>query len=332
MNKFVPIFDLSSVFSVPGRVSGEYWLRSNMARLSRLMSYGVECMARLGLVLPAGAASAVSVVALAGTGRISTALAAAVFLLVYASYLIDHLADVDRFDDEQASKRSLALGRRKRFFSVLGAAALAAAVTITGIASSPAAMLLLVSFPIAVILYGTPWFGSLTRGLFRYRRLKDIPGFKAFYTAFFWGLLMVYADRFVGGNQPSLVPFFFGYTFLSFLLNTVYCDFKDLERDRFDGVATLPLMLGIPNTLRLLHVVNAAALAWLIAFVAASWVPVWTTGLALVHGYVSAVLRHGAKVMARGGLPGDAAIDAEFALWLPCALLGSWMTAFLGLA
>jgi 4-hydroxybenzoate polyprenyltransferase len=332
MNKFVPIFDLSSVFSVPGRASGEYWLRSNMARLSRLMSYGFECLAALGLVLPAGAAGAVSVVALAGTGRISLPLAAAAFLLVYASYLIDHLADVDRFDEEHASKRSLTLGQRKRFFSALGAAALATAVTITGIAGSPVAKLMLFSFPLAVILYGTPWFGMLTRGLFRYRRLKDIPGFKAFYTAFFWGLLMIYADCFVAGNRPSLVPFFFGYMFLSFFLNTVYCDFKDLERDRFEGVATLPLMLGVANTLRLLHLVNAAAFVWLIAFAAAGWIPAWTTGLALVHGYVSAVLRHGTKVMARGGLPGDAAIDAEFALWLPCALLGSWMTAFLGLA
>ncbi|HYE38073.1 hypothetical protein [Methylocaldum sp.] len=322
MNKFAPTFALNCVFSAAMVAPETRKPLSRLARFGQILLDAFEWLARSGVVLPIGAASAVSVVALAASEQVSLPLAAAAFLLVYASYLIDHLADVGRFEDGQASERSLSLARRKQLFSALGVAAFAGAGAMTAIKADPVATLLLFSFPLAVVLYGTPWFGVLTRGAFRYRRLKDIPGIKAFYTAFFWGLLMVYADRFIDGHQPSLTLFFSGYMFLSMFVNTVYCDFKDLERDRLESVATLPLMFGVSNTLRLLKLVNVTALVWLITFAAAGWIPVWTTGLASVHGYVSGVLHHGAKLMGTGGLPGDAAIDAEFALWLPCALLG----------
>lgn len=290
-------------------------------RLANALQHG----SRLGLVVPVGAASTVSAVSVAISGGISWSLALATFLLVYSSYLIDHLADVGRFDSELDSDRGRSMARHQRIFAVCGVSAFLGAIAITALEANLASALLLLAFPLSVVLYGTEWFGRLTFGLLKYRRLKDIPGIKAFYTAFFWGLLMVYADCFLGGGGLPVLAFFFGYMLMSDFVNTVFCDFKDLHRDRADGVATLPLLLGVPQTFQLLGLVNQFSVLWLCGFVAVGWVPVGLLGLVLIHPYVSAVLGHGERGLAKGKLPGDAVMDAEFLLWLPCTLLGFWL-------
>jgi 4-hydroxybenzoate polyprenyltransferase len=298
---------------------------SPLAPLQRRLADALQYGSRLGLVVPAGAASTVSAVSVAISGGISWSLALATFLLVYSSYLIDHLADVGRFDSELDSDRGRSMARHQRIFAVCGVSAFLGAFAITALEADLASVLLLLAFPLSVVLYGTEWFGRLTFGLLKYRRLKDIPGIKAFYTAFFWGLLMVYADCFLGGGGLPILVFFFGYMLMSDFVNTVFCDFKDLHRDRVDGVATLPLLLGVPQTFQLLRLVNHFSVLWLCGFVAAGWVPVGLLGLVLIHPYLSAVLGHGERGLAKGQLPGDAVMDAEFLLWLPCALLGFWL-------
>jgi 4-hydroxybenzoate polyprenyltransferase len=296
-----------------------------LASLQRRLVDALQHASRLGLIAPAAAASTVSAFSVAICGGISLSLALAASLLVYSSYLIDHLADVGRFDSELDSDRGRSMARHQRIFAVYGVSTFLGAIAITALEANSASVLLLLTFPLSVVLYGTEWFGRLTFGLLRYRRLKDIPGIKAFYTAFFWGLLMVYADCFLGGGGLPILAFFFGYMLMSLFVNTVFCDFKDLHRDRADGVATLPLLLGVPQTFQLLHLVNHFSLLWLCGFVATGWVPVGLLGLALIHPYVSAVLGHGKRGLVKGKLPGEAVMDAGFLLWLPCVLLGFWL-------
>jgi 1,4-dihydroxy-2-naphthoate octaprenyltransferase len=298
---------------------------STFHSLRRHFMDGLERWSNLGIVLPGSAASIASVVSLAAAGRVSIPLVTAAFLLVYSSYLIDHLADVGRFEKEMDSDRSRALSRHKHMLAVFGTGAFAGALAITAFSAPPTAMLLLLSFPLAVMFYGTTWFGKLTRHRFGYRRLKEIPGIKAFYTAFFWGLLTLYANCFVGGNELTVAIFFFGYLLALFFVNTVFCDFKDLYRDRIDGVDTLPLLLGVPATLQLLRRCNWVALLWLYGFALAGWIPPWLIGLTLTHAVLSAILASGEKALAADILPGEAAIDAAFLAWLPGTLIGLWL-------
>lgn len=281
----------------------------------------LENTANLGLVLPFGAASVTSVVSLAHTGEISLPLVSSAFLCVYSSYLIDHLADVGRLDGNLESTRTKTLSR-KSLFTAFGLAAFVAAAGIALVFSGLEAFLLLLCFPLAVALYGTSLFGTLAGKLLPYRRLKDIPGIKAFYTAFFWGLLMLYASRFVDAQDLRQTVFFFVYMMLSDFVNTVFCDFKDLARDRVEGVKTLPLLLGVARTSKLIQAVNGIALMVLAVSVHLQWIPAWMLALAPVHLYVRAIVDHGQKLVAADGNPGDAAMDAEFLLWLPLVLGG----------
>jgi 4-hydroxybenzoate polyprenyltransferase len=281
----------------------------------------LDTAANFGLVMPLGAASAVSVVPLVATGKVSLPLALATFLCVYSSYLIDHLSDVGRMDAGLASSRTKTLARLS-LFRGLGLCAYLLSMWLTLSCAGPEAAMILLCFPLSVSLYATPLFGRLTHGLFGYRRLKDIPGFKSFYTAFFWGLLMVYAAVFVGNTEPRIVAFFFTYMLLSDFINTVFCDYKDLERDRAEGLLTWVSMLGLARSTRLLKQINLATLGMLALVVAAHWMPNWLLALAPVHLYVRNVIDQGHITTMAGGNPGDALMDAEFVLWLPLALLG----------
>jgi 4-hydroxybenzoate polyprenyltransferase len=240
---------------------------------------------------------------------------------VYSSYLIDHLADVGRLDGQLASKRTQTLSRRP-LFTAFGLAAFIAAVGIALAFSGLGTALLLLCFPLAVALYGTSLFGTVTCEFLPYQRLKDIPGIKAFYTAFFWGLLTLYASRFVEAQDLHQTAFFFVYMVLSTVVDTVFCDFKDLARDRAEGVKTLPLLLGVARTSRLLQTVNGIAFLVLAVSVHLNWIPAWMLALSPIHLYVRAIIDHGQKLVDKGGNPGDAAMDVALVLWLPFALGG----------
>src|SRR5262245_53717840 len=100
---------------------------------------------RRGLVLPLGGASAVSVITLAVNGRVSPPLSLVTFLLVYSSYLIDHVAEVNTFGDELGSARSRALAR-KGVFIALGTVTFGVAVAITALVANALAAAILFMF------------------------------------------------------------------------------------------------------------------------------------------------------------------------------------------
>lgn len=267
-----------------------------------------------GLVLPLGGASAVSVISLSFTGRISPPLALATLLFVYASYLIDHLAEVNRFGQKLRSPRSQALTRKKRFIA-LGVATYSLAILITALAANVIAVAFLSLFPAAVAIYGTPLLGKLTSNRMGYARLKDVPYLKSIYTSVFWGALAPFAVMFVGGNVTQTI-FFFLLTTLYLFVNTVFCDLKDMSRDAAEGLATFPLKIGPERTLRLLHRLNWASLFLLAAAVLGGWLPTWLLGLSVTNFYVWEILDRGARPGADIDFLCNVAMDGELIIWL----------------
>lgn len=283
---------------------------------------------RRGLVLPLGGASAVSVITLAVNGSVSPPLSLVTFLLVYSSYLIDHLAEVNTFGDELDSARSRALARQGLFIA-LGAVTFGVAVAITALVANALAAAILFMFPLAVAFYGTRLLGKLTAGRLGYARLKDVPYLKSLYTSAFWGLLALFAVTFVGGGGFVQAIFFFLLIALCFFVNTVFCDIKDLDRDRAEGVVTLPLRLGAERTLRLLHRVNWLSLLLLVAAILGGWAPVWLLGLSAFNLYVWEILERAAQAGADIDFLCDVAMDGELIVWLPGAWLGLALTSLM---
>lgn len=236
-------------------------------------------------------------------GRVpSLALAAAAWLFVYGSYAIDRISERDPANRAKGT--------------VVAALALIASFAITGVAGGPRSLTLLLVFPLSVALYGTPLVALLVSGS-PIRRLKDIPYFKNFYTAFFWGLFGVFAALFSGIDEMGTWLFAFLFCAIHAFVNNTYCDVKDVARDRADGVRTIVGALGIRRTLVLLQLVNLAGALVVVPFVALGIVPRWALGLCLsgIHGFV--VLAVAARPGADHERLAQVAMDIGWLAWTP---------------
>jgi 4-hydroxybenzoate polyprenyltransferase len=255
-------------------------LRTNVARIHRA--------AELGLVVPASAAAFVTFYAVAIVGELVPVLGASVFLVVYACYRYDASTDIGRHDGPTRSSRTRALeldGAGRARSAAAGVAGLALAWQGGG----ALAALLMLAFPAMVFLYsvGVGNAKDARRGA---RRLKDIAGCKGIYVAAGWALLIVWARLFLGDAPPDSALAMATWLGLAAFVNTVGCDFKDLERDRVDGTATLPRLLGVRPTLTLLHAVNAAAACLAIAAIAVGVLPALSCGLVAANLVLAAAL------------------------------------------
>jgi 4-hydroxybenzoate polyprenyltransferase len=280
------------------------------------------------VILPLGGAIALAVYALVATGDVSLPLCLSAFLFIYASYRIDHLAEVNRFDETLSSARSRALAQKGLQIG-LAITAFVAALAMTWMFSGWHSAALLLVFPVAVAFYGTPLLNKITAGRLGATRIKNIPQLKALYTSFFWALLFVFGSVFLRVPQDGVLFFFFGWMWMRLFAITVFCDCKDVERDRAEGVSTFVLRLGLPRTLRLLGFVNVLSLVWLAIFVVAQVLPLWVLPLGLVGFYTRLQLQRMTQPNVDVEYLCDVMMDGEFIWWLPCVLPGWGLAQFL---
>ena len=114
---------------------------------------------------------------------------------------------------------------------------------------------------IVPLLYGTPIFPWRQNSQWRWYRLKDIPGSKAWIvgsvlTYAVIALPLAYAEaRF--NFVTALITLFM---FVFIVTNSHVFDVRDLESDRQKGVVTLPIMAGIKGTKIILTAMNLSML------------------------------------------------------------------------
>jgi len=203
-------------------------------------------LASSGLVgaISFGAGTAL-VISWLAAGRPDPLLAAIGALLVYASYLIDALRDARTEADAVASQRSRHLRPRRRAVAALGLAAFVLAMGLAARSGGPLAAAGLLVFPASVLGYARPWLPVLKQGRLVRCRLKEVPFAKSTYTSFFWGVFGVYVWCFAGGALTAAACL--GAFLLMaprMALNTVFCDLKDIDRDRTLGIVTPATHLG----------------------------------------------------------------------------------------
>ncbi len=95
-------------------------------------------------------------------------------------------------------------------------------------------------------------------------RLKEIVGVKSVLVAFSWGFTGALLPASAQPVDPMKIALTFAYISIQLLVNTVLCDVCDVEGDRASGVRTLPIVLGLSRTRKLLLIVNSLMLPWLI--------------------------------------------------------------------
>lgn len=95
-------------------------------------------------------------------------------------------------------------------------------------------------------------------------RLKEILGVKSVMVAFSWaftGALLPASTQLVEFEKLALT---FTYIFIQLLVNTILFDILDMEGDTVSGVKTIPIVLGLNVTRKLLTTLNSLLAPWLI--------------------------------------------------------------------
>lgn len=254
------------------------------------------------------------------TGAISIPLAIVGYAISYASYMLDHVSDANRFADDLQSAR-VGTVARSRMSHILALMAFVAAVAITLAVAGPAALAMLLLFPFAVAMHGTSLFGVLTREAFGYRRIKDIPYAKAFHTAFILALIVPFSAVFLGVRAPLLTSWVFAFFYLRCFSNTIACDYKDLERDRAEGVRTIPMALGITPTAFVLLGVDAISIGLVATGISTGIWPLWSVVLGVGVCMSSIGLVHLIRTWKDHEFVCSVVLDSEFTMSLLMAML-----------
>lgn len=95
-------------------------------------------------------------------------------------------------------------------------------------------------------------------------RLKEIVGVKSILVALSWGFtgsLLPASFQPVGIEKVILT---FIYISIQLLVNTILFDIRDMDGDRASGVMTLPIVLGLKMSRKLITLVNSLLIPWLI--------------------------------------------------------------------
>ena len=99
----------------------------------------------------------------------------------------------------------------------------------------------------------------LVIGLFYTQRFKNLTknvlGFKNLYISASFGLLTILVGLYYSIFSWSIF-FIFLFIFLRIFINTVFCDIKDIESDKKEGLKTFPVVFEKAKTLHFLHILN----------------------------------------------------------------------------
>ncbi|MBD3317184.1 MAG: hypothetical protein GF344_15465 [Chitinivibrionales bacterium] len=180
--------------------------------------------------------------------------------LVFGIYMINRFTD--RREDLANNSDRLWLMERGHVFFYLGVLGLAGS---TGLLVVNEAM---TGFHLALILLGLAYsyrfFPWLERGEIRFVRLKEIPFVKNLTVGLLWGSSVFVIPILFHGLEATLS---LGMVLLvvasttTVLTNTIFCDVRDVTGDRLAGNRTLPCLIGVSATYKMLAALNIVVIA-----------------------------------------------------------------------
>lgn len=156
-------------------------------------------------------------------------------------------------------------------------------------------------------------------------RLKDLFIGKNATVSLSWALEAALLPAAFAFRTPAVLLVFF-FIFVKVIINTIVCDVRDVQGDRAAGVRTVPVVLGVTTTRRLLLLLNTSLLVWLFFALQQPsfrlFAPVFVFCLAYGYFYIFYMTRRKQEVpkMHYGLL-----VDGEWVLLLALCLLSLWL-------
>lgn len=238
-----------------------------------------------------------------------TAAPAVVALVTFAVYTVDHVADADA---DIASTPDRALLARRYGDLLMVAAALAYGVAVAfAVAGGPFALALTLLPGAFWVAYASDWLPDLGRavgvalasvasddpiadrvgtgvtdgGRSRLPRLKDVLVVNSVVVATGWAAALTFLPiAFAGAAPGPVVAVVFAYFFLRSFVDAELPNVRDVDADAAVGVATLPVVLGVARTRKVLYCVDLLAVGAVTAAAVAgvlAWPLVGALGLGI---------------------------------------------------
>jgi 4-hydroxybenzoate polyprenyltransferase len=108
------------------------------------------------------------------------------------------------------------------------------------------------------------------------KHTEKLIGFKNFYTAFSFALLTIFTAIYCSYQLNWLLFTFFLIVFFNVLIDTSFCDIKDMETDKKQNLLTLPLYFGKQKFLSLLHLFNFILFGLLLIAIVIQILPIFS--------------------------------------------------------
>lgn len=189
----------------------------------------------------------------------------AVFLVFYAIYALDRVAAEPSTDALNHPERERFARRHAR--KLLGLCAVAYGVALVLASWGGLGRLLVLLLPlVAVLLYSFPFVPRPLARWLGFSRLKEILVIKNMVMAGTFATTLTLAPLPAqGAPVPRTLVALWVFLFVRFLINGIVFDMRDEHGDRLQGIRTLPVVLGGRRTRLLLHALNLALGAFLLA-------------------------------------------------------------------
>ena len=225
-------------------------------------------------------------------------------LVTFAIYANDRLVDVD--DDAVTNpRRTVFVRRHSDELYALAAVAYGIAVALS-VLGGPITLVVTLMPGIFWVAYAMDWMPEVW---FHVRRLKQVFVVNSALVAFAWAASAILLPvGYTGATLTTATGFVFAYFFLRSFTNSEIPNVRDVDADRAIGVATLPVVLGVGRTRRVLFGIDVLTAAIVGYAGLAGYLPALPTVALLVGvGYSLVVTSLVGRVEANGLL----AIAAE---------------------
>jgi 4-hydroxybenzoate polyprenyltransferase len=163
--------------------------------------------------------------------------------------------------------------------------------------------------------------GILYTNLFK--KLTDkIVGFKSLYVSLVWASLVIFLGIYYNISLDLAILLFFIFVFLRWIINTSFCDLKDIEEDRKEGLRTFVVVFGGRQWLKYLLLLNILTAIPIIQGVYLRLFPFYSIFVLVSIPYVFYYFIRLKKDPQRVNYFSDVFADAEFILWPIFVIIG----------
>ena len=220
--------------------------------LDRFLRYAIKFIFQSNIVAAFGAFSLAHAMNVLSGRPPDLILPSLAFLYIYAMHVLNRLLDkgASTYNDPERA----AFYRRYRGLLVLsGLVAIAGALVLSAFLGLSAFMAT-AGLSLLGTIYSLPIVPLRRRHLWRYSKIKDIPGSKTFAQAFAWGAVIALLPLLGTPRGPwtgEIVSFVFVFSVV--YVRSAFFDIFQVQGDLIVGAETLPITLGEKRTLWLLR-------------------------------------------------------------------------------